>query len=307
MTRLHSKHFSAFQSHSVLSLAASFLLLTAEVSLPQSVSAEEEVAEGISGTVDKKRRAPVIVLNPQQTKDHVKILVDAYVPNTEYEQYPIKFDFYINRHFFVSQVRSKELPGAIGIDIGPDVATPPFNYSIIATLMHPNRQFVSMAQGAIYAQDLSTTLNCTLTESATELDVDEDSEQDAEETADDGSAEDSGSEEDSDTSSPGFTAEDVSILQTSGSAISGTFTGKNTEAAEKSVSFSLTLSETLSASGTVTIEEGESIPVTGTAEKTEEEGLVAFTVSNANSSLSLECGQTSTEDRSEENVAALFE
>jgi hypothetical protein len=109
----------------------------------------QEAAEGVSGTVDKKRRSPIIFVDPKAEGRTVKILIDLFVPNEEYREYPVKVEFYVNRQLFATQIRSKELPGPLGVVLGPDVAVKPFNYSIVATLLHPNRQFVSVAQGAI--------------------------------------------------------------------------------------------------------------------------------------------------------------
>lgn len=120
-------------------------------------------AEGIVGTVDKKRRSPVIIFNPKTEGEKTTLLVDAVVPNEDYQQYPIQFQFFINRRLVSTQIRSKELPGPIGIEVTPQLASRPFNYTMVATLLHPNRQFVSVAQGAVYAQTISSSLPCVLT------------------------------------------------------------------------------------------------------------------------------------------------
>lgn len=120
-------------------------------------------AEGIVGTIDKKRRSPIIIFSPKTEGDKTTLLVDALVPNEDYQQYPIQFQFFVNRRLVSTQIRSRELPGAIGIEVTPQMAVRPFNYTIVATLLHPNRQFVSVAQGAVYAQNLTSSLPCTLT------------------------------------------------------------------------------------------------------------------------------------------------
>ena len=79
----------------------------------------------------------------------VKILVDGQVPNEEYQKYPIQYDFYINNRLFSSQITSKQLPGPIGIDVSSEVVPLPFNYTIKATVLHPNRTFTTMAFGAV--------------------------------------------------------------------------------------------------------------------------------------------------------------
>ncbi len=76
-------------------------------------------------------------------------MVDGKVPNEEYQKYPIQYDFFVNNRLFSSQVTSLQLPGPIGIDVGADVAPLPFNYTIKATVLHPNRSFTTMAFGAV--------------------------------------------------------------------------------------------------------------------------------------------------------------
>lgn len=124
-----------------------------------------QFAEGIVGDIDSRRRSPVVSVRTENGTGGVKIFADAYVPNTEYVKYPIEFQFFVNRQLFATQLRSNELPGPVGVDIGRDFASPPFNYSIVATVLHPNRQFTTVVNGAVYSTDLATTfVSCTLTE-----------------------------------------------------------------------------------------------------------------------------------------------
>lgn len=119
--------------------------------------------EGVSGDVDKHHRGPTISISSQTTAGGAQILADAYTKDKQFQKYPIRFDFYVNRRLFSSQIRSAEQPGAIGVDVGSDIASVPFNYAVIATVVHPNRQYVSMAQGTVYSSSLGATLDCTLT------------------------------------------------------------------------------------------------------------------------------------------------
>ena len=105
--------------------------------------------EGVSGEADKGRRSPVLSASTSVTTGNVKILVDAYVPSSQYQKFPIKFEFFVNRKLVLTQIRSSELPGPVGIDIGTKVASPPFNYSIVATLLHPNRQYTTVLNAAV--------------------------------------------------------------------------------------------------------------------------------------------------------------
>ncbi|MCO6431696.1 MAG: hypothetical protein J5J00_12630 [Deltaproteobacteria bacterium] len=157
-----------FTIHSKLVALAFLAACNAAVltALSESASAQSAVtltSEGISGDLDSKRRSPSLSVTPVVEGERVKLLVDAYVAHVEYQHLPIQFDFFINRHFFTSQIRSKELPGPIGIEIGPQTAALPFNYTVIAKLLHPNREFTTVINGAVFSSNLSGTLDCTLT------------------------------------------------------------------------------------------------------------------------------------------------
>lgn len=134
--------------------------------VPAPVSAQTKITntgEGVSGDIDKQRRSPTVTISTITGSGAVKILVDAYVADPEFKKYPIQFDFFINRRLFSSQIRSTELPGPIGVDVGSDVATLPFNYTVVAKVLHPNREFTSVLNGAVFASNLSRLLDCTLT------------------------------------------------------------------------------------------------------------------------------------------------
>lgn len=106
--------------------------------------------EGIGGDLDRDDRDPRITYSVQvQSNGVTKILVNGEVPNEEYRKYPVQYDFFINNRLFSSQVTSLQLPGPIGIDVGPDTAQLPFSYTIKATVLHPNRSFTTMAFGAV--------------------------------------------------------------------------------------------------------------------------------------------------------------
>ena len=136
--------------------------------------------EGISGDIDSKRRSPVLSVTVSRDSSAVKLLTDAHVPNPDYQKYPIKFDFFVNRKLFATQIRSTELPGAVGVDIGSDVALTPFNYSVVATVLHPNREFTTVLNGAVFGSNLIATLSCNL--SITDPATDETTEYSVEET-----------------------------------------------------------------------------------------------------------------------------
>ncbi len=120
------------------------------------------VNSGIAGDMDAKDRAPILT-ETHSGRDPVKFIADVEVANKDYAKYPVEVKWFINRKLFATQLRSPELPGALGVDIGIDIAEPPFTYAVIATLIHPNRQFSSSIYGAVYPEDLATTLDCTFT------------------------------------------------------------------------------------------------------------------------------------------------
>ncbi|MDC0357913.1 hypothetical protein OAO01_03785 [Oligoflexia bacterium] len=128
---------------------------------PQANAIDRQI--GISGIQDKKGRNPDLAVSKVMKNEVPTILVDAQIPEPGHRIYPIRFDFYINRRLFSSQIRSDELPGAVGVSIGPDIAAVPFTYAVVATLMSPNRFYTSMLTGAFFASNLLATFDCTLT------------------------------------------------------------------------------------------------------------------------------------------------
>lgn len=123
--------------------------------------------EGIVGDVDSGRRGPVLTFSTEVSADgsSAKILADTQIINEEFRKYPISVDFYVNGKLFSKQFRSLELPAPLGIDVPKELAPVPFNFSIVATLLHPNRQYVTIAQGAVTNDSSSTAaLECTSTE-----------------------------------------------------------------------------------------------------------------------------------------------
>lgn len=105
--------------------------------------------QGISGDSDKQDRDPILTVQTMAGATSATILVDAYVNNGEYKKYPIQFDFYVNRSLFASQTRSTELPGPIGVTVDYKTAPIPFNYSVIARVLHPNRTFTTVLNAAV--------------------------------------------------------------------------------------------------------------------------------------------------------------
>lgn len=125
--------------------------------------------EGVLGSTDKKDRDPTLSVTEvpipasEEGGARVKLLAYAEVASHEFKEFPIRFEFFVNQRLVSSQVRSSALDGPVGIDVTPEMAAQPFNYSVVATVLHPNRQFTTVLTGASFASDLVATLDCTAT------------------------------------------------------------------------------------------------------------------------------------------------
>lgn len=219
--------------------------------------------EGISGDIDKKRRSPTVSLSTNKTEGNVQILVDAFVADTEYQKYPIQFDFYINRKFFTSQLRSTELPGAIGIDVASSVAKTPFNYSIVARTLHPNREFTTVINGAVFDTDIAAQFDCTLT---TAINSEESRE---------------------------YIANGVNLNQVGNDALSISFeTNSTPEGHSVKLSGTININDS-EASSNITINEDQTtdkiVALTGESETDEEGDLISISLTSDDSDTSLSC------------------
>lgn len=146
------------------------VLLTLTLFSMTGLAQVTQTARGINGNMDANARSPQLSVTRVVTDAGVSLLADAFVPNKDYQIYPFRFDFYVNRKLYATQYRSTDLPGPVGVDIGPDVATIPFNYTVMATLIHPNKVFTTIISGAAYSNDFVATLDCDLTLNATTSD-----------------------------------------------------------------------------------------------------------------------------------------
>lgn len=138
-----------------------FLCLVIVLLVWRSAFAQDyNTTEGISGTVDKKRRNPVVSVGTKFGSGSVSILADAFVPHDEYKEYPLQFDFFVNRALYASQIRSTELPGPVGVVVPNSVAPTPFNYSVVVKVLHPNRTFTTVLNGSATTATADNSLNC---------------------------------------------------------------------------------------------------------------------------------------------------
>lgn len=131
------------------------LLLFTQISIAETLT-----NEGVQGEVDKERRGPVVTVEPIRETGQVRILADAYTSFKDYEAYPMKFEFYVNRELKLTQIRSKELSGPVGITIPESMATVPFNYGVVVTLLSANKSYSTFIAGAVYEKTFGLTAPC---------------------------------------------------------------------------------------------------------------------------------------------------
>ena len=263
---LHMRNFRTLHVAVAVGLA-SLLLLSPKIGDYFAAFADTNGvinSEGVAGYVDKKHRNPSLSVGVVNHETVAQILVDAYVPDKQYEKFPIRFDFFVNRSYVTSQIRSTTLTGPIGIEVGDSMATRPFTYSVIATLLHPNRQFVTEIDGTVEkftAPTPSTTLVCTL------------------------------SIEDADANTVEYKATGVAPTGSNGT-FSVSFSGAQNDSKdlEASLSTSVTVTETAaSASLKITTSDGESIVAsTGTATASDTE-LTALSLTSSDEKTTLDC------------------
>lgn len=118
---------------------------------------------GIQQFEDEKGRSPVLTVTAENLGERVQIRADVLQRHEDLKQFPIQVDFYINRRLFSQQLRAPELTGPLGVDVGPDIASLPFNYAVVAKVLTPNgRPFTSMLSGAVFSNDFTALLDCTL-------------------------------------------------------------------------------------------------------------------------------------------------
>lgn len=253
----------------LFSLFGLTLMIIAYSGVAVAQSGVTNVKQGIGDDVDKKRRGPLVTVTTTIENGTVKLLVDAFQQNKEYQDYPVQFDFFVNRQFFTSQIRSPELPGPIGIDVGPDVATPPFNYTIVAKVLHPNRTFTTVYTAAAFSSNLVNRFDCTLTITNPAMG-------------------------DEDESTSIFVANDVSTNQTSNSSVTLSFMDIESENGDEEVDLngSFTISGDTDVTGTLSIARNDSLPTSVSVEgiiEREDGSVTALDVGSADETVELSC------------------
>lgn len=234
-----------------------FLVFVVALVVIRSAIAEDyNTIEGVSGSIDKKRRNPVLSVGTKFSDTSVSILADAFVPHDEYKEYPLQFDFYINRALYASQIRSKELPGPVGVVVTSDVVPLPFNYSVVVKVLHPNRTFTTVLNGAATTPSDEPTFNC----SVQTIDI-----------------------EGNDVT---YAAADVAIPTVSNDAFSSSFTGVSSSAGNTSISVQASTTSD-GATGTLTIGD-ESFAVEGSV-TTSDEAVSSFSFTGTEDEVSVSC------------------
>ncbi len=119
---------------------------------------------GIEGNADKRKRDPETQLTRTVDNSGVTLLASSHIPNPDFrDKWPIKYEFFVNGKLIETQVTSNELSRPIGLTITPNIAPLPFNYTVVATLLHPNSSYKTVINGAAFEEEgSSTSLTCTV-------------------------------------------------------------------------------------------------------------------------------------------------
>lgn len=125
--------------------------------------AETLSTQGVGGTMDAHGRSPILTVYTEEGNGTVTISADAYVKHSKYIKYPIRYQFFVNKELVSTQFSSPELPGTAKVVVDEKMATIPFNYSVIADLIYPNRTFSSVIQAAVEKNYVKPNYSCDLT------------------------------------------------------------------------------------------------------------------------------------------------
>ncbi len=240
--------------------ATFFLLVIGGVQLAHAQKITHTVM-GVAGEDDSQSRGPLLSASTENIGGATEIQVEVTQRNREYQQYPIRVEFYVNRRLVSKQVRSAELPGPLGVTVSHDTTSLPFNYTVIAEVIHPEgTNFPTILNAAVFSSDLRGRLDCTLS-----LVGETNSE---------------------------FVENGVSIQQTGNETLRISFNGSGISSDDKA-SFSFTgnaTGGTLSGSGSTTINSGVSQAnnLTGTITQ-EDSGVSALDLSSSDGSVSFRC------------------
>ena len=249
-------------NHIVAILLGSVALGALTLSIPVYATPSLSVS-GISGDTDLKDRSPLLTYTKDVTSTQSKISASATVVNDGYKKYPIRYDFYINGELFSSQVTSTELPLTPTITLDRTDHPLPYNYTIVATLITPNRTISTTSYGSVVESEVGIPRACTLTST------------------------------DSSLPSPSYTASSVSFSGDS-TKLNTTFTGVASDGnGDKDFTVTLTISNGTTATGTISISALKTdASVSGTVTFTDGV-LSAVQVNNTDSTITLDCGTAS--------------
>lgn len=240
--------------------------------------------EGVQGYLDKDRRSPVLTVSHEVFEDNTEILADAHMLNGSLSEFPIQFDFYVDRKLFDSQYRSVGQTGPVGIRVPSSVTPAPFTYTVVATLLHTNRQYKTVYEATASEAAQSSSSSSASSENGsldnvipTTIDCSLDITTDGTVTT--------------------FNADSIATSSVNEEAITFTFTAQEEEGTgTRSVSVSLTQNaETETAQGTVSITNSSSdasVPVSHTVTGSFEvsDGTVSLVeVSTEDDSVDLSC------------------
>ena len=131
-------------------LFLSLLLFFADANQAFAQKVTNTVA-GIAGEDPEQGRSPALTVSTEKFDGFVQILADSFQRNSEYTQYPTRFEFYVNGRLISTQIRTEELPRGIGVDVTEETAPLPFNYSVLAQVITPQGELYStILNGAVF-------------------------------------------------------------------------------------------------------------------------------------------------------------
>ena len=240
----------------LIAIIAIFFIGTAQAQTKETIGIE--TTEGLH--FDIRHRYAKLSVTENITDGNVQLLANVFVESDSTKLYPVKLEFFVNGQLFATQITSASLPRPVGVDIGTDIATVPFNYTVVASVLHPNRTIHSILEGVAFGSNLQSTLDCTLT-----LDVD------------------------SETPSE-FTADDINTTQTGSNTFDLVFDAINSDAETLTVTTTVNVSED-NASALLDLNNGTTnsqVSVSGTA-VTGEDGLNSFEMQSESGATTLSC------------------
>lgn len=210
---------------------------------------------GVANYADKKGRNPTLTVQQSHRPGVVSLLVNAAATG-DFEKFPIQVDIFVNGTLFTSQIVSPTLPIPLGVDVPEARAALPFNFTVVAKIIHPNSVYTSALEGAAFPQnfaDEQQNLACNVVAGETEL-----------------------------------SANAVTIERVGGTNYQFAVPELPEGGDQARVAYTLSANGGSVASGTVTLNDNEPTTVTGTV-TSEGQSVTAIALANTDDSVSVSC------------------